>query len=81
MTNEGEYLLRLARRGSQGAGASGGEARAFRIIDRLRRDLYGFDAEALRGLSEIVDSLYYEPMRTRDEIAEFIGEEVEPASE
>lgn len=80
MTNEAEHLLTLARRGSYGAGASGGEARAFRIIDRLRRDMYGFDAEALLGLGEIINSLYYEPMTTRDEIAEFIGEETEPAS-
>ncbi len=79
MTNEAEHLLRVAQRGSRGKGASGGELRAFRIVDVLRRELYGLDEEALRGLHELIDSLYYDPMDTRDTVAEFIGDESQAA--
>jgi len=77
MTNEAEHLLLLARRGAQSPDASSCELQAFRIVDVLRRDLHGFDAEALLGLGELVQAFYYEPEATRGEIAAFIGEDAE----
>ena len=75
MIAESEHLLKLAARGTNGGVASGGELRAFRMVDSLRRNLYGIDVESLRGLHELIDALYYDPTFSRDTIDKFIGEE------
>lgn len=76
MTDELTHVLTLARRGAH-PGASGGESRLYRIVDALRRDVYGLDSDTLRGVAELIALLRDKPFATRETIAEFIGEEGE----
>lgn len=63
-----DHFLFLARNGRR-VGASGGEKRAARLYDAIVEDLPGLDADACRGLVELIALTYRAPQTARDLVA------------
>lgn len=59
------HLMQLAARG-KGAGASGGERRAFRLVQCVLADVPGIDGSAMRGLLEWVEAVDQSPGESAD---------------
>ena len=67
-----EHLLNLARRGRH-PGASGGERRAWLIVECLLENATGLDDCAANGIVKMTELIQGDPMSARDAIREFIG--------
>jgi hypothetical protein len=65
MTPELTHFLRLAHRGLDGHGASGGEQRAARLARTVVEELPGLDPEATLGLSDFVCLTATDPQEAR----------------
>lgn len=59
------HFLNLARQGSSGA-ASGGEQRAFRLIQAIASDVPGIDSMAVEGLKHFITIASCQPGTAQD---------------
>jgi len=74
LTAEAEHLLSLARRGFQRAEIDRPEVKVLGMVEAISSDLNSLDCESLRGLHELIDSIYYDPDGSRETIARLIGD-------
>lgn len=74
LTSEAEHLLNRARLGIQRSETHRPEVRVLGMVEAISGDLNSLDCESLRGLHELIDSLYYDPDGSRESIANVLGD-------